>query len=302
MEGYRGVFTALVTPFSMNGSIDYTALGWLIDAQLGAGVNGIVPCGTTGEAPTLSESEQKEIIRFSVKHANGVCKVIAGTGTNSTAKTIELTKYAESVGADAALVVSPYYNKPTQKGLFKHFKAVADSVSIPIIIYNIKSRTGVNIETSTLLELANTCPNIVGVKEASGDLNQIREVIRSAPQGFFVLSGDDALTLEVIKSGGHGVISVASNIVPEKIVFLVKRALNKDYLNAEEIHARLSPLFSATFIETNPIPIKAMLAMKGMCAEAYRLPLCELSAESRKVVENALKSLNQQELALNPYP
>jgi len=260
----------------------------LIDFNIEEGVSGIVPCGTTGESPTLSHEEHDKVIELTVQHVNKRVPVIAGTGSNSTAEAIRLTKHAEEVGVDACLVVNPYYNKPTQEGLYRHFKAVADAVKIPIVVYNIKGRTGVNVETSTLMRLVKDCSNIVAVKEASGDIEQMKDVIAQRPDGFSVLSGDDGITLELIKAGGNGVISVAANIVPDRMVAMVKAALDGNFEEAEKLNNALAPLFEAEFIETNPIPIKCGLAMKGMCKEAYRLPMCELRPENKEKLKQVL--------------
>ncbi len=288
---FRGVFTAIITPFKEDESVDEEALKKLIDFNIENGVSGIVPCGTTGESPTLSHEEHDRVIELTVRHVNKRVPVIAGTGSNSTKEAIRLTKHAEEIGADACLLVNPYYNKPTQEGLYRHFKAIADSVNFPCIVYNIKGRTGVNVETPTLMRLARDCKNIVGVKEASGDLNQIKEVIAKRPEGFSVLSGDDNLTLEIIKAGGDGVISVASNIVPAKMSAMVKSALNKNFEEAEKLNNELAPLFEAEFIETNPIPIKYMMSLKGMCKEVYRLPMCELRPENKEKVKEVLEQM-----------
>lgn len=288
---FKGVFTAIITPFKEDGSIDENCLKRLIDFNIENGVNGVVPCGTTGESPTLSHDEHDRVIEIAVKHVNKRVKVIAGTGSNSTAEAIRLTKHAEEAGADACLLVNPYYNKPTQEGLYRHFKAIADSVRFPCIVYNIKGRTAVNVETSTLMRLAKDCRNIVGVKEASGDLNQIKDVIAKRPAGFSVLSGDDNLTLELIKAGGDGVISVASNLVPDRMVAMVNAALDGNFKEAEKLNNKLMPLFKAEFIETNPIPIKCALGLKGMCKETYRLPMCELSNEHKEELKKVLKGM-----------
>ncbi|MFA5931580.1 MAG: 4-hydroxy-tetrahydrodipicolinate synthase [archaeon] len=290
---FKGVFTAILTPFKndSNQSIDYEALENIIEFQIKKGVDGIVPCGTTGESPTLTPEEHKKLIEYVVKKVNKRVLVIAGTGSNCTREAIELSKHAQESGADACLVVNPYYNKPTQEGLFLHFKAIANSVKIPIIVYNIKGRTGVNVETQTLLRIACACSNVLAVKEASGDLNQIKEIISKKPKGFSVLSGDDNITLELIKSGGQGVISVASNIIPEKIAKLTKLALERNYAQAEILNKELAPFFEVEFIETNPIPVKFMAAQKGMCREVYRLPLCELSTEHKQKILQVMKQL-----------
>lgn len=286
----KGVYTAIITPFQDDGSIDEEALQKIIEAQIAGGIAGIVPCGTTGESPTLSHEEHDHVIELTVKMVNKRVPVIAGTGSNCTAEAIRLTKHAEAAGADAALIVNPYYNKPTQEGLFRHFKAVADSVKIPIIVYNIKGRTGVNVETDTLLRIAAACQNVKAVKEASGDINQIRDVIRRRPEGFAVLSGDDGITLELIRSGGDGVISVAGNVIPQQMVKLVDAALKGDFSQAEIIDRELAPIFKAEFIETNPIPIKYMAAKMGLCKETYRLPICEMGAENKAKVDAVMNA------------
>ena len=286
---FRGVYTAIITPFDEKERVDYDTLEALIEMQIANGIDGIIVCGTTGESPTLNHFEHSDVIRFVIDRVRKRIKVIAGTGSNCTKEAIELSKNAELDEADALLLVSPYYNKPTQEGLYRHFKAISDSVHTPIILYNIKGRTGVNIETPTLLRLIKDCPNIIGVKEASGDLNQIKEVIAKKPDYFTVLSGDDSLTFDVMKSGGDGIISVVSNIVPKKISELTKLCLDENFSEAQKLSEELNPLFKACFIETNPIPIKSMLAMKGLCKEVYRLPLCELTLENRVKVETVLK-------------
>jgi len=292
IKQFQGVYTALVTPFDKEGSIDTSALENLIKFNIKEGVTGLVPCGTTGESPTLSHNEHNRVIEVVIKCANDRVPVIAGTGSNCTAEAIALSQHAERSGASAILSVNPYYNKPPQEGLYRHFRAIADSVGIPVILYNIKTRTGVNLETSTLIRLANDCKNIIGVKEASGDMNQIRDVIvRSAPSGFTVLSGDDNLAFEVVKAGGDGVISVASNIIPRQMAKFVGSALDGHYKLAERYEKALSPFFKALFIETNPIPIKYMLSLQGKCEEAYRLPLCELRPESKAKVKAVLEEL-----------
>jgi 4-hydroxy-tetrahydrodipicolinate synthase len=288
---FRGVFTAIVTPFNEDESVNEEVMRRLIDFNIEGGVTGIVPCGTTGESPTLSHPEHDHVIELTVEHVAGRVPVIAGTGSNCTREAVRLTRHAEEVGVDAVLLVNPYYNKPTQEGLYRHFRAIAESVDIPCVVYNIKGRTGVNVETPTLMRLINDCDNIVGVKEASGDMDQIRDVINQSPDGFSVLSGDDNITLALIRSGGHGVVSVASNLVPARMAALVQAALDGDYDTAEAIHDELTPFFEAEFVETNPIPIKYMLSLKGMCPEVYRLPLCELRPESKARVRQVMETM-----------
>ncbi len=286
---FQGVYTAIVTPFRKDQSVDWTALESLVGLQIAGGVAGIVPCGTTGESPTLSEEEQGKVIAQVVKWVNKRCQVIAGTGSNSTAKTIHLSRHAEEVGADGLLIVNPYYNKPTQEGLYRHFVAVAESVKIPLVVYNIRGRTAVNVETPTLERIIKARSNVVAVKEASGDLNQMKQVLDVAPSYFSVLSGDDNLTYELLKLGGSGVVSVASNVIPKEMVELVQHCLAGEFDRAKTLHERYSKFFEGLFLETNPIPVKAALAMKGLCEEVYRLPICEMSADKRAVWKKMLE-------------
>ncbi|MCF7945642.1 MAG: 4-hydroxy-tetrahydrodipicolinate synthase [Spirochaetia bacterium] len=279
---FRGLHTALITPFTENGDVDVWALQQIIEHQIEAGVDGLVPCGTTGESPTLSHQEHDHVIELTVKFAEGRVPVIAGTGSNSTSEAVRLSQHAEASGADAVLLVNPYYNKPTQKGLYHHFKAIADAVSIPCILYNIKGRTAVNMETETAIRLMNDCRNIIAVKEASGDLNQMKSVIAGRNDQFLVLSGDDNMTVKLIEAGGDGVISVAANLVPEHMRTMVHAALDGDLKTAKEMEAKLTPLFKACFIETNPIPIKTAMAYSGWCQEKFRLPMCSLSTEEHR--------------------
>jgi len=290
---FRGVYTAMITPFTKTDNIDEQSLFDMINSQIDNGVSGLVPCGTTGECPTLSHLEHDRVIALTVHYAKGRVPVIAGTGSNATSEAIQLSRHAQTNGADACLLVNPYYNKPTQKGLYLHFKAVADSVDIPCILYNIKGRTGVNIETETLVKLANDCPNIVGVKEASGDLVQMEDVIKRRPTGFTVLSGDDNLSLDLIQRGGDGVISVASNICPALMSKMVSYALDGDMAQARKIETQFAPFFKACFIETNPIPIKTALARYGWCEESFRLPMCTLATDAhRETLYKALDDLD----------
>ncbi len=279
---FRGVHTALITPFTEKDNLDEEALEAIIEHQIQSGISGLVPCGTTGESPTLSHDEHDRVIALTVKFAAGRVPVIAGTGSNATDEAVRLSRHAQQVGADAVLLVSPYYNKPTQKGLFEHFKAIADSVDIPCILYNIQGRTAVNIETPTIVALQEACPNIVGVKEASGKIEQMQEVIDSSRPEFFILSGDDNMCLPLIERGGHGVISVASNLLPGYISTMVKKALNGEMGEAKELEATLSEFFHACFLETNPIPIKSAMARYGWCNESFRLPLCTFEDEAKR--------------------
>ena len=291
MQMFKGAITAIVTPFKENGSIDEESLRNLVEFQIKNKIDGIVPCGTTGESPSLSEKEHISVIKTVVESSRGKTQVIAGAGSNSTSHAVELTRHAADIGANAALHVTPYYNKPTQEGLYRHFHEIAKEVDIPIIIYNIQGRTAVNMETSTLSRLAREHSNIVGVKEASGNMAQMMDVISSLPKEFCVLSGDDNLTLPLMSLGGKGVISVASNIIPKEMHDLVRYCLNSDFNKARDLHYRLLPLFKGIFIETNPIPIKAALAMKGLIKESYRLPMCAMKSENKEKLRKILEEL-----------
>lgn len=276
---FVGCFTALVTPFNRNLEVDYEGLQRNVDFQIEEGISGLVPLGTTGEAPTINDEEREKIIKVVVDEANGKVPVIVGVGTNSTEKTVKQAKQAEDLGADALLVVAPYYNKPTQEGLYLHFRTVSEAVEIPIIVYNIPGRTGVNIEVNTLLRLSKL-DNIIGVKEASGNIQQVMEIIHKAPKDFIVLSGDDNLTLPFISLGAKGVISVVSNILPKRVTEMVKAALEGRFSVARNIHYELLEIFKVAFIETNPIPIKAAMNILGMPAGPCRPPLCDLQPQN----------------------
>jgi 4-hydroxy-tetrahydrodipicolinate synthase len=269
---FSGTFTAIVTPFK-DGKLDEAALKRLIRFGIDGGVSGFVPCGTTGESPTLSHEEHNRVVELTVKEVAGQVKVIAGTGSNSTQEAIALTRHAKSVGADGALTVSPYYNKPTQEGLYQHFKTVAEAVDIPIILYNIQGRTGVNIDNSTVERLSKL-PNIAGVKEASGSILQISEVIRRCGPDFDVLSGDDQITFPLMALGGKGVISVVTNIAPKKMSDLVQNMLDGQIEKARALHFEIFELCQTMMVETNPIPVKAALGLMGKIQPEYRLPLC----------------------------
>jgi len=286
----EGVYTALVTPMSADGALDEKALRRLVDFQIEGGVSGLVPVGTTGESPTLDGDECKRVIRIVVEQARGRVPVIAGAGSNSTSEAIHYAKDAREAGANATLQVAPYYNKPTTQGFLGHFRAIADAVDLPIVVYNIPGRTGKNIDNPTMLDLAQH-RNIVAVKEASGDIGQIMELIAKKPSRFTVLSGDDNLVFPIMALGGMGVISVASNLVPQQMSRFVGAALKGDWDAARKMHYELLPLFKAIFIETNPIPIKAALAMKGMIAETYRLPMCAMTAKNRESLQATLKEM-----------
>ena len=278
---FQGSFVALVTPFR-NGRLDEAKVRELVELHASHGTDGIVPCGTTGESPTLSHDEHKRVVEVVIEAARGRLKVVAGTGSNSTAEAIDLTRHAERAGAAGALVVNPYYNKPTQDGLYRHFRAVAETVAIPILVYNIQSRTAVNVETATLERLVRDVKNVAGVKEASGSLDQMSQVIAACGPDFSVLSGDDNLTLPLLAIGGHGVISVIANILPRETADMVHAALEGDWKRARDLHYRLFPLARAAFLETNPIPIKEAMAMAGMIEPEFRLPMCRMSDANRE--------------------
>lgn len=272
---FEGTYTALVTPFR-NAEVDYPALAQLLERQVQARVDGVVPCGSTGESATLSHDEHERIIAFVIEKAAKRVKVIAGTGSNNTRESVRLTKFAEEHGADGALLIAPYYNKPTQEGIYAHYAAVADAVPLPQLVYNIPGRSAVNIAPETLARLAQH-ENVVGVKEASGSLDQVSRVIEACGPSFTVLSGDDTLTLPILAVGGRGVIAVISNVVPGALVELVQAALAGDYARARSAHYTLLPLMRAMGLETNPIPVKAALAALGHIANELRLPLTPLS-------------------------
>ncbi|MGI8838350.1 MAG: 4-hydroxy-tetrahydrodipicolinate synthase [Pyrinomonadaceae bacterium] len=287
----RGCATALVTPFTSDGAIDEAALTRLIEYQLNNGVRLLVPCGTTGESATMTEEEDQRVISRAIELARGRAKVIAGTGSNSTAAAIENSKIAEKLGADAVLVVAPFYNKPTQNGLYAHFSAIAAAVDLPIVIYNVPGRTSCNIAAETTLKLARDCENIVAVKEASGNLSQIMEILRGRPEGFNVLSGDDAITFALIALGGDGLISVASNQAPELMSRMVDLALAGKWDEARELHYRLLPLMETNFIESSPGPVKAGVAMLNLIGENYRLPLVPIQESSRNKLRAVMADL-----------
>jgi 4-hydroxy-tetrahydrodipicolinate synthase len=286
----EGCGTALVTPFRQDGSLDNEALASLVEWQIQEGIHFLVPCGTTGEGATLSPEEFLSTASLTLKVAAGRVPVVAGAGGNNTAKVAELIAELEALGIDGILSVSPYYNKPTQEGIFRHFKALAQSTRLPIIVYNVPGRTGSNILPETLLRLAEL-KNITGVKEASGDISQIAEICLRAPENFRVLSGDDALTLPLIALGGHGVISVVANEVPGMMVEFVDACLSGNYRDARGWNKKLLPLMKANFLESNPIPAKAALAMMGKIAEVYRLPLTKMSDGARAKLEAVLADL-----------
>jgi 4-hydroxy-tetrahydrodipicolinate synthase len=284
---FTGVYTAMVTPFK-DGVIDYTSLEGIIEMQIAGGLDGILPMGTTGESPTVSHKEHKELVRKVVKHVNGRVKVIAGTGSNSTDEAIDLSKSAEEDGVDAIMLVNPYYNKPTQRGLISHFETVAKKVSVPVIVYNIPGRTGVNFQPESLKELLDRADNVVTIKEASGDITQMMRVIELCGNRLTLLSGDDNLLLPVLSIGGKGVISVLSNMLPADVKRVVTAFEKRNYEEARDLFYKLLPLCRAMFLETNPIPIKAAMEMMGYCSSEMRLPLTNLSSENRDRLKQAL--------------
>ena len=289
---FTGAYTASVTPFTKNGAVDENRLRELVEIQIRGGVDGLVPCGTTGESPTLSYEEHDRVIELVVKFAAGRCKVIAGTGSNSTAEAISLTQHAKKVGADASLQVAPYYNKPTQAGLYAHFRAIAEEGGLPIIIYNIPGRTGVDVSNDTMARLHRDLPDkVVGLKESTGNVDRVSQMSALVDRNFCILSGDDSLTLPMMAVGAQGTISVASNVVPREVADLVHAALKGDFTRAGQIHAKLFPLFKDLFIETNPIPLKAALAMMGQIEETYRLPLVPMAESNKSQLRKTLQKL-----------
>jgi 4-hydroxy-tetrahydrodipicolinate synthase len=292
LDWLRGCATALVTPFAADGAVDEKRLRELIELQITGGVRVLVPCGTTGESVTMSDEENRLVIRRTVELSRGRAKVIAGTGSNSTSVTIERSKAARELGVDGVLTVAPYYNKPTQEGLYAHFRAIAEAVSgLPVVIYNVPGRTSSNISADTTLRLARDCENIVAVKEASGNLSQIMEILRSRPEGFRVISGDDALTLALIALGGEGLISVASNEAPKLMSELNDHALAGNWDEARALHYRLLPLMEANFIESSPGPVKAAMALMGLLEENLRLPLVPVQEKTRARMREVLNEL-----------
>ncbi len=290
MSKFKGALTALITPFDAEGNIDEEGLRENVRFQLEQGIHGLVPVGTTGECATLSYEEHEQVIDIVIDETNNKVPVIAGTGSNSTKEAIMLTKYAKDAGADAVLLVAPYYNKPGQQGLYEHYKKIAAEVDIPQIIYNIPSRTGVNVEAETIARLAKI-ENIVGVKEASGDLNQVMQIIRQTDEDFLLISGDDSLTFPILALGGVGVISVAANLVPDKVARMVDAFLEGDIKTSRDIHYELMPLFKTLFIETNPGPAKAAMELLGRPAGKPRLPLVEVRPETREKLREVLADL-----------
>jgi 4-hydroxy-tetrahydrodipicolinate synthase len=287
---FQGTGTAMITPFKADGSIDEQALRRCVDFQIAGGVDMLLPCGTTGEGATLDDRETDRVVEIVIEQAKGRVPVIVGAGSNSTAKAVQMTKRARKLGADGVLSVGPYYNKPTQQGYYEHFKAIAEADDISVIVYNVPGRTGGNIEAKTMLRLADI-PNIVAVKEASGNLGQIMDIVREAPSDFRVLSGDDLLTLPIIASGGHGVVSVVSNETPGMMSAMTDAALEGNFAKARELHYKMLPLMNINFVESNPIPVKTALAMMGLIEENYRLPLVRITAPNREKVGRVVEEL-----------
>jgi 4-hydroxy-tetrahydrodipicolinate synthase len=286
---FTGSIVAIVTPFK-KGKMDEKALGDLIEWHISQGTDGIVPCGTTGESATLDYKEHYRVIELTVKTVSRRVPVIAGTGANATDETIMITKQAKKYGVDAALLVAPYYNKPTQEGLYRHYKEVAEAVDIPLVLYNVPGRTGVNILPSTVARLAEV-KNIVAIKEASGDMKQVSEIIRLCGDRITVISGDDFTTLPLLALGGKGVISVSANVIPKDVSMMCSLWLKGQHDNARAIHYKLEPLNAVMFIETNPIPVKTALAMMGKIKEEFRLPLCEMSSANKEKLKKVLVDL-----------
>ncbi len=288
---FAGTHTAIVTPFR-NGQIDEASLKGLIDFQFNSGVQGIVPCGTTGESPTLDYEEHERVIKLSIQYAAGRGLVMAGTGSNSTREAIEMTKQAEAAGANAALLVAPYYNKPTPEGVFRHFKAIAESTRLPIMLYSIPGRCGIEIAVETVVRLAAACPNIRAIKEAGGSTERVSQMKHALPEEFEILSGDDSLTLPFMSVGAVGVVSVAGNLIPREMSHLVQAALQGKWDDARRVHEKFYPLFAAFLkLSTNPIPIKAALALKGICDGSLRLPMCEMGDEQIAELKSTMQNL-----------
>ena len=285
---FSGAFTALVTPFK-NGSVDEKAYRDFIEWQIDQGIHGLVPCGTTGESATLTHEEHERVIEICIDQAKGRVPVLAGAGSNSTMEAISLTRFAKKAGADGALLITPYYNKPTQEGLFLHFKAVAEAVDFPIVLYNVPGRTGCNMLPPTVARLANL-PHIAGIKEATGNLTQVSDVLEQCPASFSVLSGDDFTALSLMQLGGTGVISVTSNIAPAKMAAMYEAQKAGDVVTARKLHFELAPISRAMFMETNPIPVKTALALMGKMDLEFRLPLCPMQAANAEKLQATLRS------------
>jgi 4-hydroxy-tetrahydrodipicolinate synthase len=289
-RSFAGAGVALVTPFTRDGAVDEPALRRLLRRQLDGGIDVLVPCGTTGESATLSAAEQERVIEMTVAESSGRVPVLAGAGSNDTRIATERAKRAAALGADGVLSVGPYYNKPTPEGFYRHFAAIADGSPVPLVVYNVPGRTGSNIDAKTMLRIAGH-PNVAGVKEASGNMGQIMDILRDRPERFQVLSGDDAVTLPIMALGGEGVISVAANQVPGPMHDLAAACARGDFDQARRIHYRLLRLMNLNFVESNPVPVKASLAMMGLCEEVFRLPLCPPTDATREALRAALRDL-----------
>jgi 4-hydroxy-tetrahydrodipicolinate synthase len=287
---FTGCGTALITPFRRDFSLDEDTLRRLVRRQIDSGIDFLVPCGTTGESPTLSRAEHLRVVQITLEEANGKVPVLAGAGGYNTAEVIELARELRRLGADGILSVTPYYNKPTQEGLFQHYQAIAAAVPLPIVVYSVQGRTGVNVEPATLARLARIS-NIVGVKEASGNISQMANVLHEVPASFHVLSGDDAITIPLIALGGRGIVSVASNEIPREMTQLAQAALSGDFAQARAIQARYLPLMNVNFVESNPIPVKAAMALMGLVEPVYRLPLVPPSPASLEKIEKVLEQV-----------
>lgn len=294
---WTGVGTALVTPFTASGELDEQAVRRLGRRQIDAGIHFLVPCGTTGESPTLTAAEKARIVEILADEAAGRVPILAGAGGYDTKEVIHGVAEMQRAGANGILSVTPYYNKPTAEGLYQHYRAIAESTSLPIVVYNVPGRTGVNVDVATLVRLAQI-PNIVAVKEASGNVSQMCDICRAVPPDFIVLSGDDALTLPLMAVGGHGIISVASNEVPAEMVQMVEAAERNDFAAARQVHARILPLMTVNFVESNPVPVKAAMADMGLLEERYRLPMVSPRPESRERIRKVLSELNLLKAAL----
>jgi 4-hydroxy-tetrahydrodipicolinate synthase len=287
---FTGCGTALVTPFTGSGALDEPTLRQLVRRQVGAGINFLVPCGTTGESPTLERREHLRVVEIALEEAAGKVPVLAGAGGYNTHEVIELARELQGLGADGILSVTPYYNKPTQEGLYQHYKAIAGAIRLPVVVYSVQGRTGVNVEPATLKRLAEI-DNIVGVKEASGNIAQMASVIQQVPEGFVMLSGDDAITIPVIALGGRGIISVVSNEIPTEMTELAGAALRGDFEHARRLQRRFLPLMDVNFVESNPIPVKAAMAAMGLLEPVWRLPMCPPSPANQKKIRGVLESV-----------
>ena len=296
---FRGTGVALITPFKKDGSVDERRIRELVEFQITNGTDAILPAGTTGESATLSHAEHHQVMEIVLDQTNHRVPVIVGAGSNSTREAISLTVHAKSIGADGVLSVAPYYNKPTQEGFYQHYAAIAETVDIPIVVYNVPGRTGSNIAAETTLRMAEEIPNVVAVKEASGNISQIMEILRGRPEDFSVYSGDDQIAFSVVALGGDGIISVVANQVPRLFSDMIRFCLAGDLKNARELHYKLLPLMNVNFIESNPIPVKASLAMMGMIEEVYRLPLVPPTNSTREKLKKILSDL---ELIQVPVP